>query len=303
MLIGKDPFEPYDCKKGDKYLGSSGYRKISLSKCKGGDDLTQKVYRVCGTNMKAGEVKIQASFFNSSVVDFYRLNNTANVILKNSDGLYQSQSSGSNWEKLFPGENIIYFLLDPHWNHRAFAITDKHTVYMTNDSGDTFVILKSPCSFDLSITPQPISTHALESKWIIFLGVSGCSDSESNCHTESFVSWDYGKSWNPMIKNALKCSWGYQGIFRSNDKSDVFCLTIPALDNPKKSLSSSKTLVKLNHNLLTKTLFPSSEFAIYEQFMLAITVRMVELIPIDILHFNDHIRWSGMGRGCFTIWI
>jgi hypothetical protein len=305
LLTGKDPFEPRDCKKGEKYLGSSGYRMISLSKCEGGNDLTQKVYRICGTNMKAGEVKIEASFFNSSVVDFYRLKDTSDVIIKNSDGLYQSRNGGSQWKEMFPGENVIFFFIDPHRRNRAFVITDKNTLYMTDNSADTFVILKTPCNFDLGIVPQPISTHASESNWIFLIGVSDCSSLESNCQTESFVSWDNGKSWNSMIKNALKCSWGYQGAFRSKNQADVFCLTIPDSDNPKRPLSKDKTLVKLTnpHYSLPETLFPSSEFAIYEHFMLAITVGMLQLIIIGIFHFNGHFRWYGMGTGCFAIWI
>lgn len=273
-LIGKDPLEPTDCIMGNKYLGSSGYRRISLSKCENGDDMSHKVYRMCGTNLKPGEVKIETSIFNDSVVDFYRFNSTSKIVIKTLDAVYQSENYGSSWTSLFPGEKVMLFLMDPHHHNRAFVVTDK-SIYMTNDSGETYVILKTPCGLDPSITPQPISTHALEKDWIFLIGVNGCANSESGCHTESFVSWDAGKSWNAVVKNALKCVWGYQGKFISHDNTNIFCMTIPIQDDPKNA-SKNKTLVRLKDPrdpTTTFSLFSSSEFAIYERFMLAVTVR------------------------------
>lgn len=278
-LIGKDPFEPAGCKLGEKYLASSGYRRISLSACEGGDDLTQKVYRMCGTNMKPGEVKIDATFFNASVIDLYRFNNTSSMVIKTLSGFYLSENAGSSWNSLFSGEKVLLFSIDPHLNKRAFVITDKSILYVTNDSGKTFQAVKTPCGFDLSMTPQPISTHASEQDWIFLIGVHGCTQSENECRTEGFVSWDGGQTWSAVLKNALKCVWGHQGKFISNDKTNVFCLTIPLQDDPK-SASKNKSLVKVKDPRYTESslLFASSEFAMYDRFMLAISVSALKLM-------------------------
>jgi hypothetical protein len=47
-IAGKDPDRPKDCADGKPYVTRSGYRKISVSKCKGGLDLSQKVEKICG---------------------------------------------------------------------------------------------------------------------------------------------------------------------------------------------------------------------------------------------------------------
>ena len=267
------------------YQGSSGYRRVSLSECENGEDLTQKIDRMCGTNMKVGEVKVDTSFFNESMTEFYRFNKSSNLLIRTSGGLYQSTDNGSNWKKLFPTENIISLIMDTNRKNRAFVVTDRRILYVTNDSGETYIEIMIPIVIDLTITAQPISTHAIEEDWFLLIGAINCMKSENGCQTVTFLSWNAGKSWTSTLRNSLKCFWGYQGRFISHEKRSIFCLNIPALDDPRySSTSKDKTLVRLDDPNDPKTLyeiFKASEFAIFDTFMLAISVSFFSFMSLD----------------------
>ena len=277
-MFGTDPEEPAQCASGDKYLGSSGYRRIGSSVCKDGIDLTPKVYRICGTTMRAGQVSVSASLFNHSIDDFFYYNSTSTVVMKDqSRKVYQSVDEGQNWSPILENNAIISLMPDPHRGMKAHIIAADQTVFYSVDSGKTYNSYKLPISSDNSIIAAPLQTHPEKDSWLLYTGVVNCARGEIGCHTETFVSWDGGLSWNMICKNALKCLWGRDKKFKSTEEAAVFCQRIDDSLDPREPLvSKDKHIYKSSDPHLGissfQLLFQSAGFAIFEQYMISLSV-------------------------------
>lgn len=120
-LYGPDPDAPKDCKAGTKYQGHSGYRKIALSSCKGGVDLTGKVEKVCGqdnTPSDSSAVKRTVTTFDSLIEDWTWFTDTTTVLARDASGaIWRSQNEGKDWEDV----------LKPHRGEKDRDGMDKDT--------------------------------------------------------------------------------------------------------------------------------------------------------------------------------
>ncbi|KAI8808517.1 hypothetical protein BJ742DRAFT_772178 [Cladochytrium replicatum] len=88
ILYGKDPLEPKNCPESKTFEGSSGYRKIGLSQCQGGKDITKdKPARVCGSNNggggeTSGGVSTKFHKFEAEMVDYYYFDKSNVVVFR-----------------------------------------------------------------------------------------------------------------------------------------------------------------------------------------------------------------------------
>jgi hypothetical protein len=278
VLDGPDPLEPDHCLPGTKFMGSSGYRKISASKCAGGKDLSTKVERVCGSNTKVGDIEVHASPFEREIEDFFYFNMTRSVVMKDkSQKVFLSKDDGKSWKPLFEGNAVLGMLRDPYRGKAAYFLLSDNKLQTTRDAGESWQATTLPSAIDLSIVGIPLSNHPSQDNWLLFTGTSNCGQGNTNCRTETYASWDFGSSWSSIRKNALRCIWGQDKVFQTENDASVYCLQLDANANPSQVFGhSTKTLVRSKdaHKGMDSfdVISQSSGFAISDDFMFSLKV-------------------------------
>ncbi|KAK9765550.1 vacuolar protein sorting/targeting protein PEP1 [Basidiobolus ranarum] len=267
-LYGVDPDKPHDCPVDKKYLGSSGYRKISTSKCKGGINKEKKVEKECGA---IGEIRSTITSFDSEVVDYNYFKKSDHVLMRTKNmGLWLSENEGYTWTDLMKDHDarIVDIYMHPYSEDVAYFITKEKLLYYTTDEGRNLVKLEVPLypnNFDIPV----LSFHPQHPEWLIYVGESGCDSIISlHCHPEAFYSTNNGLIWEPLLKNVRKCVWGKTDKFTKTPEATIFCELFPENINGKHA-NVPVTLVRSDDHFETKkVLFEKSVgFAIFEEYM------------------------------------
>ena len=143
--------QPLDCKKGNQYLGSSGYRLIPGNKCKGGNDKkADKIMKDCqdkpGSKPKTDPTS-SMTLFNSHIIILIQIPNTAiSTILTKNGEVYRSTDYGQTFKKVeVPGdEKVLHIQNHATLSQRMFLYTfDK--VYISEKAfEDSMMLLKTP---------------------------------------------------------------------------------------------------------------------------------------------------------------
>lgn len=226
VLYGDDPEQPPFCPKGKAYKGSSGYRKIPASKCKGGVDKTQKVDRECGESHAVGKVNVIKTRFERPLEDYFYFNNTEVVIIKATD-VWMSTDGGVKWEKQLDGKKVTAVVADPYHGDRAWFITSEKELWVSDDAGKSFKMINIPqrVASDVPRT-LAIRTHAKQKGWLLWMGEpDDCGLLHPDqCHVEAWWSKDYGKNWRPLLTYVEQCGWADDGKFAVKDSETVFCV-------------------------------------------------------------------------------
>ncbi|KAI8915699.1 hypothetical protein EDD86DRAFT_196660 [Gorgonomyces haynaldii] len=264
MLYGKDPDEP-QCNKGDIYKGSSGYRKISLSKCKGGKDLTQPVDRVCGEDPKGpGEVKMSHKAFDGHILDFFYFESSPVLLIQtNKHQVFVSKNDGMSWDLL--KEDIVQIVPDPFVLHRAFLI-GKEKSFVISDKGNKIEDLKLPAQVDRELTDYTLSMHPRQPGWLIYSGSQECNT--LTCHAVSFASFDTGRTWTEMLKYG-SCRWGADKSFSSVSEKAVFCRQAVKQEGDQRMQSQFQLVTADAPGKQFRKQFDILGFAIEDQYMVA----------------------------------
>ncbi|KAJ3036248.1 vacuolar protein sorting/targeting protein PEP1 [Rhizophlyctis rosea] len=230
---GHDPLEAEKCKnlkEGDTYKGSSGYRKISISKCKGGKDMTEPVDRVCGKDHEQnGPIKMATKIFDSSLADYFYFNHSATLVMRDqADTVWISYDNGKSWEEKL--RDVPKVVQDPFRGNRAYFLGDSEKVHWTDDNGGNFREFKAPTK-PSNIVPMSniLKTHGTDANLLIWIGqTKECDDlsSSEKCHNEAWYSTNHGGKWYFLYPWVEQCLWGDNGKFGIKDKRAVFCLAI-----------------------------------------------------------------------------
>ncbi|KAJ1987238.1 vacuolar protein sorting/targeting protein PEP1 [Coemansia spiralis] len=209
VLDGPDPYQPADCREGTTYKGQSGYRKINLSQCTGGDNLEKPVDRICG---RSGGLHVSAQEFNSPIADIMYFGSSHHIVLRTEDDqIHVSLDEGGKWAKLaLPDtqttekdipEIFSAIIQQPYFDEYAYFMPIKGTVALyTEDGAITTRLLHLPTA------PSPFYQPALRfhpeyPDWLIFLGQpnENCrSVDSSSCKVEAFISRDHGAHWDAL---------------------------------------------------------------------------------------------------------
>lgn len=123
ILLGRNPNQPADCRPPKKYTGSKGFRKIGLSKCKGGENLEGTMERDCDdfSNVDTGEVFQSVLFIEKKMRDYFYFNESrALLFLDASLTVRTSIDNGAKWNPHLEG-SIDYLYNDP-FHTRVFLI-------------------------------------------------------------------------------------------------------------------------------------------------------------------------------------
>lgn len=306
ILFGEDPALSGQCKKGDTYKGASGFRKLSLSKCVGGLDLSIPIDRICGESV--GPINSKNFTFSASPRDFFFFESTSNILLVNNDGkLFKSLNAGLNWDPILNDYSFDQIFQDPFFKTRAFLVSKEKKLGFSNDAGSTFKWINIPIATDFKLISSPLSTHPDHPDWLLWTGV--ICESEL-CRSESFVSWDNGNTWRKFKSYASFCRWGSDTSFKSIYPSTVFCSVYKPAFGDIRVLFSQELQRAVLQPLITDatdfiTLFEITGFAIQDAYMIAANPSDANILLQVSLNGND---WNKAtlppnvtARGGFTV--
>ncbi|KAI8370594.1 uncharacterized protein BYT42DRAFT_617135 [Radiomyces spectabilis] len=222
VFYGRHPDRPTDCKAGKKFKGRSGYKKIAKSSCTGGINLEKEQEWDCG---EGGDIQSTKHEFTDRIVDYIYFTDTDRVFVRTADGeIWRSDNDGRQWKEMFPGTNVIAIYQNPHFEERAYFITDGKIHYSTQDKGSNFDEMSVPLVPVMNLQGTVLQFHKNEPDYLLYLGESDCADFFSfNCHSQAFYSRDNGRSWHAIDTYIRNCIWGRDGGIESADHDSIFC--------------------------------------------------------------------------------
>ncbi|KAG0173404.1 vacuolar protein sorting/targeting protein PEP1 [Apophysomyces sp. BC1034] len=222
VVYGRHPDRPINCKPKDKFRGRSGYKKISKSTCIGGLDLAKEKEWDCGVG---GDVQSSRTEFTDRVVDYVYFTDTDRVFVRTADGkVWRSDNDGHEWHQQFKGSDIIAIYQNPHFEQRAYFITNGLVHYVTNDKGTNFEEIHAPLAPVTNIQGTVLSFHKDEQDYLLYLGEAHCeSFLAPDCQSQAFYSQDNGRSWHLIGKYIRSCIWGRDGSIDKADHDAIFC--------------------------------------------------------------------------------
>ncbi|KAJ3106319.1 vacuolar protein sorting/targeting protein PEP1 [Phlyctochytrium planicorne] len=297
VLIGSDPMQPADCKNGAKYQGSSGYRKIPLSSCKGGKDLEKKVERTCGEASKGPtEVKTSSFKFKEKLEDYFFFNRTkVAVILDGSNRVWVSKDAGKTWEtpEKLKDVKVVRMYLDPFRGSRAFLFTTDKKHFRLDDNGNQVNDFDAPAAPNIS-GAELFSIHPDNEGHLLYTGSADC-DSSENCHAVTYLSTNNGASWSEIQKYGQKCVWGRDMHFKPL-KDEIFCRKYEVTSGNQRNLER-----KLRPALFVSKDFGKSwekkfdetiGFAISYEYMVAAVADKAKSGDLSVMVTTDGVQWN-----------
>ncbi|KAH9264282.1 hypothetical protein BASA83_012236 [Batrachochytrium salamandrivorans] len=301
-LYSTDPDQPRSCPLGTTYEGSSGYRKISLSRCKGGKDLTAKITRDCGVpGSTVGKVAATPHLFVNPIDDFYYFNQTGTIIAKDSQHkLFISRDQGKTWSNdpfIEATGPILAIISDPLYPHRAFLMTSGiNALVYTNDNGKSFAKINTPLPSNMNLSPNFLIVHPTNEAWLLFIGSSDCAADPSTCHTELYVTFNFGSTWALLDKYVSVCHWLATSPtgFKSAFERGVICSVFRDPKGNQHSLSALE-LVQFDDAKRggsdRRPLFSISGFAIYDEYLVT-AVPNADSRKISVQVSIDGSHWA-----------
>ncbi|KAG2364310.1 vacuolar protein sorting/targeting protein 10 [Suillus spraguei] len=209
---------------GEKYMGSSGYRKIPGNKCEGGSRLDEPVSKDCsGAAPAEGAVVHQVHPFPSNVVQSEYFRSSKTILIRLADlTVWQSSNEGYTWEQKFPEERFVAIYMHTHSNERAYLITNSQKFYHTTDTGRHWL------SSDAPSPPNTFGAQVLRfqprTEYLIWIGNVGCQPESryENCHAQAQYTWNNGQNWRLVEDYVVNCDWARDEELRI-DSSQILC--------------------------------------------------------------------------------
>lgn len=221
VFKGRHPDRPAKCESGDKFRGRSGYKKNVKSTCSGGINLEDQKEWDCGVS---GGIISSNTEFTDRVVDYIYFTDTDRVVVRTQDGkIWRSDNDGFSWKELFPGHKVISIYQNPHFDQRAFFITESNTHFVTSDKASSFNEIRTPLPPLNMIQGMIMAFHNEDPEYVIYLGEKDCSGHAATCHSEAFYSRDNGHSWASLGSYMRSCMWGREGAIQSTHRNAIFC--------------------------------------------------------------------------------
>ncbi|CAG8513439.1 13693_t:CDS:10 [Funneliformis mosseae] len=315
-LSGTERIPKGECKDGqEKYLGSSGYRKIPGNMCDpekpGSIDRATPTEKSCSEGQSDGEVShktLEEDF------DFYFFFNNSQVLFaKTTDGkIKRSNDGGTNWSNVLDDAGIItHMFLHDHDENRAYFFSDQNVMWYTTDRGETFdktKLLSEPNKLNLPL----LDFHPKNPDWLLFMASTSCP----RCHSITYFSKDNGKTWDEIETWAQKCIFGEDTNFPIDDNT-IFCSSYKNKQSKttqdelggRSSVTNPLQLVKLKTDGSAKVVLLTDnvvEFFIFNEFMAVATEELGQLnlrISKDGDTFNEAIFPPDIGvdKQAYTI--
>jgi hypothetical protein len=228
ILDGVDPKEPKDCKPGEVFNGSSGYRKIAASTCTGSFKYDDPVKRICGEENGGGNDIVKKEYIIDTIEDWFYFEESETIMYLNKYyELFISRNEGLEWERVEKDKKFSSIIKSPqHKNLAIFLTIDTRVGYYTIDKGKNFY------SFELPTIANPLkipvfSINSDNPGWWLFVGAEDCKFEsffiEDDCHSVLYLTKNYGKSWNKLETYVRHCEWAKTDKFSKPSNSGIFC--------------------------------------------------------------------------------
>ena len=222
--VGPEPVPQGTCQKqNDKYMGSSGYRRIPGNTCAGGIKKDAPVEKDCSkAQPEAGQASHVVHEFPSPVNQQYYFEGSATTLLHLQDGsVWQSSNEGFSWRQLYPETTFLGIILHSFSHDRAYLIPEGREVYFTTDTGRSWMRMTLP------MTPNTLGLtmldfHPTRADWIIFTGSVDCETMGANCRAVAHYSTDHGRRWKQVESYVRTCAWARDARLKI-DEREIIC--------------------------------------------------------------------------------
>ncbi|WVO13483.1 hypothetical protein L204_101103 [Cryptococcus depauperatus] len=213
-------------KQGDKYLGSSGYRKIPGNTCKSKFNRAKDspIMKDCAfarpENGKPSHVIHQ---FTSNIVSHSYFPSSQTILLQLADlTVWQSSNEGFSWKQLHQGETFLGVIVHSSSPERAYLLTNTRKIYRTTDTGRSWNTITAP--LDPNNLGIPIlSFHPTKPDWLIYTGAIDCNDPLSvSCRAVAYYSTDHGRRWKKIEEYVRTCAWARDKGLKI-DEREIIC--------------------------------------------------------------------------------
>jgi photosystem II stability/assembly factor-like uncharacterized protein len=206
----------------EKYMGSSGYRKIPGNKCEGGSRMDEPMSKDCSEAEPAeGAIVHQIYPFPSDIVQSEYFKESKTVLIRLADlTIWQSSNEGYTWEQRFPEERFLAFYMHTHSNERAYLITDSKKFYYTTDTGRHWFSSEAPSP--ANTFGAQVLRFQTKSDYLIWIGNVGCQSGYENCHAQAQYTWNNGRDWRLVEDYVVNCDWARDEELRI-DSSQILC--------------------------------------------------------------------------------
>ncbi|KAG1766232.1 hypothetical protein EV702DRAFT_1257163 [Suillus placidus] len=207
---------------GEKYMGSSGYRKIPGNKCEGGSRMDEPMSKDCsGAEPVEGAIVHQIHPFPSDIVQRKYFKGSKTFLVRLSDfTIWQSSNEGYTWEQKFPEERFLAFYMHTHTNERAYLITDSKRFYYTTHTGRYWHSSEAPSP------PNTFGAQALRfqlrSDYLIWIGNMERQTGYENCRAQAQYTSNHGRNWQLVEDYVVNCDWARDEELRI-DSSQIVC--------------------------------------------------------------------------------
>lgn len=210
-----------ECKKpDDKYMGSSGYRKIPGNNCKGGRELDAKIEKTCKNIPVAppssGDiVSTKTSFKGSHAIEYFYLENSESsskndetIIMRTKEHeVWITHDGGAKWEQILKDVDVVSIYPNSHFFDSIYFITTKDEIWYTLDRGVT-----APKKMKVPTKPNRqnllvMDFHPNKKEWLIWTGQKDCESLGDNCHAVAYYTKDNGEEWHRLLPHVGLCKW------------------------------------------------------------------------------------------------
>ncbi|KAJ3370323.1 vacuolar protein sorting/targeting protein PEP1 [Allomyces arbusculus] len=218
---GKNPDMPANCPVGEKYIGRSGYRKLSSSTCTKGFDLTHPVERICGVDSPNTPMIYHKQLELPEAVRDIQYSKTGRVALLGQAGhVLVSPNEGKDWVPV--QERAVGLFSHPTADAIYIITTDKLIAYSSIVS-----VIDLPGTVISDI--PPLSVHVEEAEWLLFTGRSCTDSSRTSCVIASYFSKNAGKEWHLAMSGVSSCQWARTKDFSMVARTGILCTAGSAL--------------------------------------------------------------------------
>ncbi|KAF8825213.1 hypothetical protein HHX47_DHR7000487 [Lentinula edodes] len=221
--VGPEPIAAGVCTlPSQKYMGSSGWRKIPGNTCTGGhkDD---KVEKDCSNAQpKEGEVIHQTFEFPSQIVQHAYFRDHPTILVRLHDNsIWKSSNEGYTWSQFAPDEKFLAFYHHPYSSDRAYLITPESYFYSTTDAGRSWNKWNAPAP------PNTFRAQVLrfqpEADRLIWTGNVKCNTGLfEDCHATAWYSRDHGRNWKQIEEYVVNCAWASDTKLNA-DPTEILC--------------------------------------------------------------------------------
>ncbi|CAI2174094.1 5724_t:CDS:10 [Funneliformis geosporum] len=297
VLKGPDPLRPPNCPEDGTYIGRSGYVKMEKSKCKGGNNLGEKIERNCKLE-NTGIISKTKVFENRIAKHFYSNESTAILARTMDHTIWRSIDEGYSWNTIaMPDDDarIIALVQNSYFSNYVYFITSGKKHYYTDDFGETIKSLVVPAEPNGYLAPIILDFHPSKSEYLIYTVGKNCETFYSeNCHTEAFYTRNNGETWDLLDTYVVTCSWARDKNFKVSPDL-IFCDSyrdkkgsqLSFINNPRQLVSSTDFFKnkKLHYQNIVG-------FAVFEEFMVVAELMETSAslrlwVSVDAEHFAE----------------